>query len=81
MNKTKRKVIVLFLSLFALTILLLGIYGFALTKVNNSDEIVNFTVEGGTSKIQIVNHLKQSGLIRSSLAVKIHLFFHNDIKL
>ena len=79
--KLKRKVVVLFLSLFALAFLLLGIYGFCLTKVNNSEEVVNFTIEGGTSKIKIVDDLKESGLIRSSLALKIHLFFHNDITL
>lgn len=80
-SKIKKRALILFLSLCALIFLSIGIYGFCLTKVNDSDEIVNFTVEGGSSKIKIVDDLKKANLIRSSLAVKIYLFFNNDIKL
>ena len=79
--RLKKKVIVLFLSLLVLIFLLLGLYGFSLSKVSNSDEIVKFTVEAGSSKIKIVDNLKNAGLIRSPLALKIYLFFHKDLNL
>ncbi len=79
--RLKKKVLVLFLSLFILIFLLLGLYGFSLSKVSSSDEIVIFNVEAGSSKIKIVDSLKNAGLIRSTFAVKIYLFFHNDLNL
>lgn len=79
--KLKKKVVVLFLSLLILIFLLLGLYGFSLSKVSSSDEGVKFTVEAGSSKLKIVDNLKSAGLIRSSFTTKIYLFFHNDLNL
>ena len=79
--KKNKKVLVLFLSLFAILFLGIGLYGFSLSKVSKNEDPINFTIEGGTSKIGIVNDLKNAGLIRSSFALKVYLFFHNDINL
>ena len=79
--KKNKKVLVLFLSLFAILFLGIGLYGFSLSKVSKNADPINFTIEGGTSKIGIVNDLKNAGLIRSSFALKVYLFFHNDINL
>ncbi len=79
--KLKKKAIVITIVVLILVFSLLGLYGFSLKSVSKNSEVVSFTVQSGTSKIQIVENLKTAGLIRSKTALLIYLFFNDDIKL
>ncbi len=79
--RVKKKVLVVFLSLFILLFLSIGLYGFSLKSVSKESESVSFTVSSGASKMTIVNDLKNASLIRSKTSLLIYLFFHKDLNL
>lgn len=79
--RLKKKVIVIPIVFLVICFLMLGLYGFSLTSVSKNNEIVNFTVQSGASKISIVNDLKTAGLIRSKTALLIYLYFNSDLNL
>lgn len=79
--RLKKKVVIGVLLFFVLIFLGIGIYGFSLRSVSKNDEVVFFTIQSGTSKIEIVEDLKTAGLIRSKTALLIYLFFNDDINL
>ena len=80
-RRLKKKVFV-FLSIFILFIaLLIGSYFFSLKSISKESQDVSFTVQSGSSKIEIVEDLKNAGLIRSKYALLVYLFFHSDLNL
>lgn len=77
----KRFLIILFLvSLFAMGCAT-GFYFYSLTPISSSEEFQTYELKSGTSKIQVAESLKEAGLIRSSIALKIFLLFHNNLNL
>lgn len=80
-RKLKKKVVILGISCLAFLLLLLGIYGFSLKSVSQENEIVQFSVRAGASKMKIAEDLKTAGLIRSKTSLLIYLFFNSDLNL
>lgn len=77
-----KKVLLALLILCCVVIIcLVGFYFYGMTPVSNSNEQVIFELKTGTSKLQIANDLKNQGLIKSSMALKIYFFFHSDLNL
>lgn len=54
------------------------LYFYLLTPVSNSSELVNFTVNQGDSKMQIVDNLKSAGLIKNKYVALIYIFLSGN---
>ena len=52
-----------------------------ISPTSNEEVAVVFDVNGGSSKLVIIDNLKKAGLIRSELAAKIYMFFNSDLNL
>lgn len=77
-----RKVIIIFLIVLVIAIMgFVGFYFYSMTPVSNDDNTIIYTLNSGTSKLNMTDELKKQGLIKSSFALKIYLFFHTDLKL
>lgn len=81
MNKSKKFFLFFFLLFLFIILCFCGFYFYGLSPVSNRDDKVMYTLKPGTSKLEVANELKENGYIKSSLAVKIYLFFHNDLNL
>lgn len=77
----KAKFLIIFLTfVIFLLVSLIGFFFYGLGAVGNSEQQI-YVLHSGTSKITIADELKMSGLIRSSLALKVYFFFHSDLNL
>lgn len=62
-------------------LIVIGILSFVLflytglEPVSNQSEVISFTIEYGTSKTKVIEDLYEAGIIKSSLALKIYLYF------
>lgn len=81
MNKAKKIGMVLVILILLALIGMTGFYFYAMTPIGTSDEKITYVLNPGTSKIQVAEELKEAGLIHSSFAVKIYLFFHSELNL
>lgn len=79
--RLKKKVAVLGISFLIIVFLLIGLYGFSLKSVSKESEAVTFTVPSGSSKMAIVEDLKEAGLIRSKTSLLVYLFLNSDLNL
>ena len=79
--KKSKLIIIIILILLIISALCLGIYGYGMTKVSKESQKVEFIVKSGASKIEIVNQLKNAGLIRSKNALLVYLYFNKDLNL
>ncbi len=65
-------------------LLLIGLvifYFLGLKSVSNKDKEILFTINAGSSKIDIVNDLKEKGLIRSKYSLYIYVLFNRNLNL
>ncbi len=76
----KNKVIIVIAIIGVLLGALGGLYFAGLKPVSNSNKVIEFNVVAGTNKIDIINDLKEKGLIKSKLASTIYILY-NDISL
>ncbi len=77
----KSKIIIIVLVVLLLLIGgLIGAYFYLLSGSPNN-EIINFTIEAGTSKKDIAKNLKTAEVVKSKNATLIYLFFNKDINL
>ena len=77
----KKKIIIAVGVLVVLTILIITMYFYGLTPVSKDSKIVLFTVQAGQSKIDIVDDLKDAGLVKSKIALYIYVALNKDFNL
>lgn len=73
---------VLIIILGGLTVLLVGVfiwYNVSLGSVSKYSDKVSFVIESGTSKISIIENLKEANLIKSELASLVYIKFNSNI--
>lgn len=58
-------------------IICFAIFNILLSRVSNSDEYVDFVVEYGQSRVEIIENLKNAGLIKNKEASLIYVGIHN----
>lgn len=81
MRKVK-KIVWLFLCLILfIMICITFFYCYGLTPASSSNESITYQLNPKTTKLEIANDLKEKGYIKSSIALKIYLFFHSDLNL
>lgn len=81
MNMKKKFIFILLIILIFLILCFMGFYFYGLTPVSKSEEKIVYTLNQGTSKLKLADDLKGKGYIKSSIALKIYLFFHSDLNL
>lgn len=81
MSKAKKILIIFFLLMIFIVLCFIGFYFYGLSPVSSSNETVTYKLSSGTSKLQIADNLKEQGIIKSSVALKIYLFLHSDLTL
>ena len=73
MNKTKKIILICAISLVAVIALVIFLFFFSLRAVADSEEVVDFVVISGEGKEEIVDNLKDAGLVRSKYATLIYI--------
>lgn len=77
-----KKKIILVIALIVLVIcLLVGLYFYGLTAVSKDTTTILFKVNPGTSKIQIVDELKEADLIKSKISLYIYVGLNRGLNL
>lgn len=77
-----KKVVILIISVVALTILSLCVfYNINLRAVSSKSEEVEFMVESGSTYYSVISKLKSEGLIRSELCFKLYIKFNGVNKI
>lgn len=74
----------LLIAIGVLIVIFLGTAIYVFTSLKPADPMADpivFKIESGTNKIEIVNHLKKSGLIRSKFATLVYVFMHPGLNL
>ena len=77
----KKKLIIIISIILTIIAILIGLYFYGLTPVSKNNEIKLFTITSGTSKIDIINNLKEEGLIKSKLSSYIYVMFNRHLNL
>ena len=80
-RRLKKGVIVFLILFMIIPLILVGTYFYSISSVSKQSEVVSFTVQSGSSKIRIIEELKNARLIRSKYALLTYLFFHDDLNL
>lgn len=79
---TKKKKIIILISAIAIVIMfIVGLFIFSLAPVSKKSEKVIFTVEAGSSKVDIIDNLKDAGLIKSKLSAYIYVYLGGNLNL
>lgn len=77
-KKSKKKIFKVFgICLGFLIVICLVIFNVLLSRISKSDEYVDFVVEYGQSRIEIIKNLKNSGIIKNEEASLIYIGIHN----
>lgn len=77
----KKKLIIILILIIVVIAFLIGIYFYGLTPVSKKNDVKLFTISSGTSKITIVDNLKEAGLIKSKISLYIYVGLHRDFNL
>jgi len=78
----KKKILIIILgALIAVIALIIGLYFYGLTPVSKQEKIVLFNVTSGTSKIEIVDELKEAGLVKSKFSLYIYVALNRNLNL
>ena len=78
--KKKKKLklwVKILLGLLLILIFVISIYSYLLSSVKNKSEIVEFSIDSGSSVYKVGEKLEKEGIIRSFLAYKIYVKLHN----
>lgn len=79
--KKKKKIIVVISFIIVLIALLISLYFYGLSAVSKDSKLVNFKISEGTSKLEIVDDLKDAGLIKSKFATYIYVALNRNLNL
>ena len=77
----KKKLIIIGSIIGIIMALLICFYIIGAKPVSNKAESVTFTIRPGESKNNIINHLKEAGLIRSKYSAYVYLVTHNKFNI
>lgn len=77
----KKKIIIVVVLLIAVIGVLIGTYFYGLTPVSKDNKIVEFKISSGTSKLDIVDNLKEQGLIKSKISLYIYVLLNRNLNL
>lgn len=77
----KKKLIITITVIVILVAFLIGFYFYGFTPVSNQDQTVLFTIKSGTKKMDIIDDLKDAGLIKSKYSLYLYVIFHRDLNL
>ncbi len=77
----KKAVIFIICGLVLVIGLLIGLYFYGLNPVSNSTNQVEFVLNSGTNKINIINDLRKMGLIKSKFSGYIYVLLNRNINL
>lgn len=80
-NMKHKKLIIMLAIALAIIIIFSGVYFYGLTPVTKNKEVVDFTIATETSKLDIINELKSSGIIKSKLSSYIYIIFNRHLNL
>lgn len=75
---TKKKIAIILGVILIVIILLSSFFCLSLRKVSNKNEIINFVVNNGDSKEEIVDNLKNANLIRNKYVTLIYIFLSGN---
>ena len=71
----KKKIFIIIISVIVVLLILgISLFFFSLKPINKTPEVVNFTVNNGDSKMEIVNNLKKANLIRNKYVTLVYIF-------
>ncbi len=73
----KTKIIIIISAIVVLLAFMVGLFLYSMTPVSKTSEKVIFTVEAGSSKVDIVDNLKTANLIKSKIAAYIYVYLGN----
>lgn len=76
-----KKIWIVLLLLIIMIALLIGLYFYGLTSVSKSNEVVLFTVNKGESKLDIIDELKEAGLIKSKISSSVYVLLNRNLNL
>lgn len=74
----KNKIIIIASSIALVIGVIIGIFIYSLSPVSKTSEKVIFNVTPGTSRVEIVDDLKNAGLIKSKLSAYIYVFLSGN---
>lgn len=77
----KKKIIIVLALLIVILVVLISLYFYGLTPVSNNTNNISFIVDNGSSKIDIIDNLKEAGLIKSKISGYIYVVFHRNLNL
>jgi len=77
----KKKVIIISGALLAVLLFIISLYFFGLTPVSKDSKTVLFNIKAGTNKIEIVNDLKDAGLLKSKFSSYIYVILNRNLNL
>lgn len=77
----KNKIIIVSVTIVTVIALLIGLYFYGLTPVSKEAKTVEFTVDTGAKKTEIVDKLKEAGLIKSKISLYIYLGLNSKLNL
>lgn len=75
----KKNIKIVLTCILAIILIMIGLYFYGLTGVSKSSEKVNFVIESGTSKKEVIDDLYESNLIKSKIAGYIYITLNKDI--
>ena len=78
MPKKKKILIIVIVSIVAITALSVGLFFFNLRAIDKTNETVIFTINSGDSKDEIATNLKEANLIRSKYVALIYIFISGN---
>ncbi len=77
----KKKIVIILGVIGVLIVGLIGLYFYGLGPVSKKSKLVEFTVDAGTNKIEIVNDLKEANLIKSKFSSYIYVILNRNLNL
>ena len=81
MGKLKKIIIIVIAIIILLIASLILFYFSSLSSASNDKKYMNFIIEPGTSKTQIVDNLYSAGLIKNKYATLVYLYLHKNYNL
>ena len=77
----KKKVIIISGALLAVLVFIISLYFFGLTPVSKDSKTVLFNIKPGTNKIEIVDDLKDAGLLKSKFSSYMYVLLNRNLNL
>ncbi len=77
----KKKIVIIIGLIIVLVGVLIGVYFYGLSPVSKESKKVEFTVDAGTSKLEIVDKLKEAGLVKSKFSLYIYVALNRGLNL